>query len=356
MEQLIKKVLESTKTTIVLSIIIIALLPFCLETFVYNFECLAGYLYGTGVDNKGKLLTVILTTIGGLGALWGLCLNNQRLKQQIRQVNEQVRQNNIAIQNSNDKRFGEAIGYLNDDNEGIAIGGVYALYQLAKEDERYAPIITNIFCNYVNDNTDKQDKKSYQTILSLLFSKDNPFVFDKQYQFSNINFRATNLYCCADYVIFDRCAFYLVNVIGKKRVSVLDCNVKDTAFIDFSSVSVLSGDLIKTAIISNKLSNISLEFTTLSNVEIIVSHHLSSLIIDTEKVDNVHVYTYSIFMLSVSYFTSRYSHSKLSIHYVSQISDKRINSRISESNAIEFIKDDAVKSDKSYRLRAGLLD
>lgn len=36
---------------------------------------------------------------------------------------------------------------------------------------------------------------------------------------------------------------------------------------------------------------------------------------------------------------------------MSKISEKRIDSKISESNAIEFIKDDAVKSDKSYRQR-----
>lgn len=181
MKQLIKKVLASTKTTIVLSIIIIVLLLFCWERIVYDFECLAGYLYGTGADNKGKLLSTILTAIGGVCVIWGLYLNNKK-------VDEQTRQNNITVQNSNDKRFGEAIGYLNDANEGIVIGGVYALYQLAKGDSRYAPIITNIFCSYVNDNTDKQDKKSYQTILSLLFSKDNPFVFGKQVQFCNINF------------------------------------------------------------------------------------------------------------------------------------------------------------------------
>ena len=208
----VKKILASTKTTIVLSIIIIVLLPFCWERIVYDFECLAVYLYGTGIDNKGKLLTVILTTIGGLGALWGLWLNNQRLKQQIRQVNEQTRQNDIAIQNSNDKRFGEAIGYLNDDNEGIAIGGVYALYQLAKEDERYAPIITNIFYNYVIDNPENQDKKSYKTILSLLFSKDNPFIFDSEIRLQGITLNKEILY------------------LKNNRIKLLNCDIKSVTF------------------------------------------------------------------------------------------------------------------------------
>lgn len=349
--ELFKRILTSTKTAIVLSIIIIVLLFICKDIVVYKFETLASYFYGAGADNKGKLLTVILTTIGGLGALWGLWLNNQRLNQQIRQVNEQTRQNNIAVQNSNDKRFGEAIGYLNGDNEGIVTGGVYALYQLAKEDSRYAPIVTNIFCNYVNDNTDKQDKKSYQTILSLLFSKDNHLVFNKQPQFSNINFSYTTLFCHADDVRFDKCKFKAVNLIGEKGVVVADCNIEDTVFIDFNAVRFLSGNLKRSAIISNKLSNISLEVTTLSNAEIIVSNLLLNLIIDTDTVDNVRVYAYGISHLNVSNFSS--PHSKLSIHYVSQISEKNIDSIISESNAIEFIQDDEVKSDKSYRRRVG---
>ena len=185
MKQLIKKVLASTKTTIVLSIIIIVLLPFCWERIVYDFECLAGYLYGTSADNKGKLLSTILTAIGGICVIWGLWLNNKK-------VAEQTRQNNITVQNSNDKRFGEAIGYLNDANEGIVIGGVYALYQLAKEDSRYAPIITNIFLNYINDEKTKGMQTTIQAIFSLLFSKEKVFQIPRdRMSFKNLTIRAT---------------------------------------------------------------------------------------------------------------------------------------------------------------------
>ena len=104
MEKL-KKILASTKTTIILFIIILVLFLICKETVVYRFETLASYLYGTDADNKGKLLSTILTAIGGVCVIWGLWLNNKKVNQQIRQVNEQVRQNDIAIQNSNDKRF-----------------------------------------------------------------------------------------------------------------------------------------------------------------------------------------------------------------------------------------------------------
>ncbi|CDC00037.1 unknown [Bacteroides sp. CAG:443] len=65
MEKL-KKILASTKTTIILFIIILVLSLICKETVVYRFETLASYLYGTDADNKGKLLSTILTAIGGV--------------------------------------------------------------------------------------------------------------------------------------------------------------------------------------------------------------------------------------------------------------------------------------------------
>lgn len=217
MKQLIKKVLASTKTTIVLSILFVIF-------FAIDFEIIASYLYGDeNPSNKGQLFGTALTAIGGICVIWGLWLNNKK-------VNEQTRQNNITVQNSNDKRFGEAIGYLNDDNEGIAIGGIYALYQLAKEDERYAPIITNIFYNYVNDNTDKQDKKSYQTILSLLFSKDNHFVFEGEIKFQDITLIKETLYLNNSRIKFFNCNIQNVTFKYGKTIDIESSRVDSSSF------------------------------------------------------------------------------------------------------------------------------
>lgn len=348
-----KKVLESKKTTIVLSIIIIVLLPFCWKTIVYNFECLAGYLYGTGVDNKGKLLTVILTTIGGLGALWGLWLNNQRLNQQIRQVNEQVRQNNIAIQNSNDKRFGEAIGYLNDDNEGIAIGGVYALYQLAKEDERYAPIITNIFCNYVNDNTDKQDKKSYKTILSLLFSKDNPFVFGKIRTFRNLKFDDTILYCNHLKIEFIKCSFFSSIILDGDKIDLIECSIKDSYILDFSSVLISRSNCDKIKIISNKYSYIHFTDNILNSIEIIVSK-IQTLLLLYGSVSKMNVYSDYIEEIFIEDSKEETFVSELIIHYVSSIKNIFVNGNSNiDRSQFNIIRESAMKSDKTYRQIVG---
>lgn len=97
--------------------------------------------------------------------------------------------------------------------------------------------------------------------------------------------------------------------------------------------------------------NIYLGANKLSNIDVIINNSLRSLLISTNMINNVQVYADSIYWLTVDHFSLESPHSKLSIHYVSKISEKRIDSKISESNAIEFIKDDAVKNDKSYRQR-----
>lgn len=71
------------------------------------------------------MLATYLSIIGGACVIYGLYLNN-------RKIGEQTRQNNIAEKTNIDKRFGDAVGYLNSDNDGIAIGGAYALFQIAK--------------------------------------------------------------------------------------------------------------------------------------------------------------------------------------------------------------------------------
>lgn len=350
MKQLIKKVLESTKTTIVLSTIIIILLPFCWETIVYNFECLAGYLYGTGADNKGKLLSTILTAIGGICVIWGLYLNNKK-------VDEQTRQNDIAVQNSNDKRFGEAIGYLNDANEGIAIGGAYALYQLAKEDSRYAPIITNIFYNYVNDNTDKQDKKSYQTILSLLFSKDNPFVFDGEPQYENIVFEDIIMYSKVAEIKFLNCKFINnANIKGSGRIYLYNCTIKYSTFVDFNNVGTFGGKYSNWTIISKKRSFIHIIANELCYSKILIKN-VNYLELDIKLFNNVDIYSNYIYDLQLQNILQKDISSKLKIHYVSKIEKKTIkDTNTLKNGAIEFIKDDAMKSDSFYRQKAGFED
>jgi len=266
-----------TKFSVIELILLIILLLFLL---CYHYEDIANYFYGTDNDSKGKLLSTILTAIGGICVIIGLYLNNKKLTQQIRQVNEQVRQNDISVHNSNDKRFGETIGYLNNDNEGIVIGGIYALYQLAKEDSRYAPIITNILYSYINNNLDKQNKQSYKTIISLLFSKENPFVFDGKIEFSNITFVKNK--------------FYFKN----NHIKLIDCNIQDVTFIncknidiEYSNLDNVSFENNTTICISNsKITNDMSILGDTINVILFNKNHIFDSSIFARSIESLHIY------------------------------------------------------------------
>lgn len=347
MKQLIKKVLESKKTTIVLLILLFILL---ILLFIINFETIANYFYGDeNLSNKGQLLGTALTAIGGICVIWGLYLNNKK-------VAEQTRQNDISVQNNNDKRFGEAIGYLNDNNEGIAIGGVYALYQLAKEDSRYIPIISNIFLNYVNDNISKQSKKSYQTILSLLFSKDNLFVFDGVPQYKNIVFGDINMYSKIAEIKFSHCTFRDANIKGVGEVYLNDCTIQNSTFVDFDYIGTFEGEYSNWTIISKKKSFIHIIADKLYYSRIIIKN-ISYLELDVKSFNNVDIYSNYIYDLQLRQLLPKYNSSKLEVHYVSKI-EKQVIYDVNawENGVIKYIKDDAMESDSLYRQKAGFDD
>lgn len=278
-------------------IIILSLFLLC-----YHYEGIASYFYGSDIDNKGKLLSTILTAIGGICVIWGLYLNNKKLTQQIRQVNEQVRQNDISVQNSNDKRFGEAIGYLNSDNEGIVIGGIYALYQLAKEDKRYAPIITNIFCNYVNENTSTQYKKSYQTILNLLFSIDNPFIFENIVDFNGIQFKNKILHCNRAIIRFTKCTFDVVSIKNTNILRLSHCNLCSVSITECYELYIRNTQSTYSLLLESKNTKIiDIWESNIGNMDIYTdTSNIKHLEITDCKLNNlIQVYVYSIMNLTI---------------------------------------------------------
>ncbi len=345
---------QSYKILIIsLSIIITILLFICWETIVCEFELFAKYLYGTDADNKGKLLTIILTSIGGLGALWGLWLNNQKLNQQVRQVNEQVRQNDIVVQNANDKRFVEAIGYLNSDNDGIAIGGVYALYQLAKEDERYAPIITDIFCNYLRA-IEKKETQIFHTIISLLFSENNPFVSDKELVFSNLEFKDTpQMYCTRCNIKFEQCTFNSVSLIGNNSLHLCNCSARNFFVANFENVTIHKGRYFKINIGNSLNSNIEIVADVLSKSNIYVTD-ITYLLIDVNSIEDVNVNTNTAEAVYINNLTKEQISSNLFFHYTSEIKKIYIdNELVINRDGLNIMYDDLMRRDRIYRWMVG---
>lgn len=211
---------------------------------ILKYQTIACWMYGNSDEANGKLMTLIISVIGGFCVLWGLELNGRRVK-------EQTRQNDIAVQNNNDKRFGEAIGYMNSDNDGIVTGGIYALYQLAKEDKRYVPLVANIFVDYVNTNS---KNKGSTIILDLIFSKEESgsvwgtYIFN----FKNLDLDSRILYCNNYSVNFYDCSFYSLSIVGDDCISFNMCNLSAVYILKFKSISILSGNMKYSKIAGNK--------------------------------------------------------------------------------------------------------
>ncbi|VVH62731.1 hypothetical protein BSPWISOX_563, partial [uncultured Gammaproteobacteria bacterium] len=123
----------------------------------------------------------------GLIAIIGLILFYERLKnqgEQVRiqgkQVRNQGKQIQIQIKQRVDERFNSAINLLGSSETSARTGAVYALHELALEEEKYRQQIVQILCSHIRSKTNEQEyKKNHeerpsneiQTTLNLLFKK-----------------------------------------------------------------------------------------------------------------------------------------------------------------------------------------
>lgn len=219
--------METFKKIIIKFSIVIFLIGIIL-VFVF-FQSIAEFLFNSG-DPNGEFVKVILSVFGGLGLFYGLWINSQRIKAQNKQNKLVEDRNQDQKSYDADKRFGEAIGYLGDSNTSIVLGGIYSLYQLAKEDDRYKPIVAGLFTSYIRENSGilyhKLDKErlinrsfvkakppiQIETIISLLFSNNN--CFNGEFlDLSNSTIKNAKFYgevrnCSFDSSLLTDCIFY----------------------------------------------------------------------------------------------------------------------------------------------------
>jgi len=256
----------ATFKNIIIKISIIIFLIGIILVFVF-FQSIAEFLFNSGNPN-GEFVKVILSVFGGLGLFYGLWINSQRIKAQNKQ-NELVEGRNQDQKSYDaDKRFGEAIGYLGSDNTSIVLGGIYSLYQLAKEDKRYKPIVAGLFTSYLQDKSEQlyeltDNEKTelrkmniapiiIRTIVDLLFNSEKVFTGIKlnlsSVLFKHIVFNDDVCYCNFNYCEFINCTFnsnlidcsFEISEIanctfGNKESKILKCNfwgsnIKDITF------------------------------------------------------------------------------------------------------------------------------
>lgn len=239
----LKRLLRSTMLTIVLIVLNVILLG----TFIVLDDSVAASLFG--VENpkaKGELLSLYLTAIGGCAVIYGLWLTYMK-------IGEQMRQNTIADKSNNDTRFGEAIGYLNNDNMGIAIGGAYTLYQLAKDDVRYVPIVANIFSEYLAVNSKNSNKnRVINTIINLLLHTGYSIFSSLKLEFHDTNFNYTEFKNISN-VVFTKCTFDTNRMLLVKNCVFNECNIKSCFFGECEDLDLYANDITFSSIVNKSI-------------------------------------------------------------------------------------------------------
>ncbi len=125
---------------LILSVVCIVLI----YLLVYYFSFLSQFFEK---DNaSGELFKVVLTTIGGIGALIALYYAARRVQ---------------AMEKGNvDTRFNNAVGHLGSENPTVILGAVHALHQISIKHKSYTQVIHNLFCSYLRENSAKFYEKS----------------------------------------------------------------------------------------------------------------------------------------------------------------------------------------------------
>lgn len=290
-------------------IIIMSLFVVMTILFIAHFNDIACHFYGVTKEANGQLLTVLLTAIGGGAVIYGLYLNNKRLREQSRQNDIAKRQADAATDNNNDKRFGDAIGYLGSDNTSVVLGGIYTLYQLAKEDSRYIPLVNNLYSGYLKDKSsqfytdDKYKTKPpvvIQAVIDIYFN-DNSIFKDELIDLSNVTlsiidfnsvvnnclFKNAKLTCCNFNKGLNNCDFEFAKIKsssfknGVHKCSFRLTDIKKCNFKDIDAKYVLSDCLFSFM----NMEEITFEGNCINNMTLHIDT-AKSCVFDIERIEN----------------------------------------------------------------------
>jgi uncharacterized protein YjbI with pentapeptide repeats len=147
------------------SIIILYIIPYIIIIALYSNKL---------IDTESKItLTSFGSGLGGLIAIIGLYFFYQRLEKQQKQIDIQINQRV-------DDRFNSAISLLGSSETSARTGAIYALYELAIEEEKYRSQIAQILCSHIRSKTNETEYKDthserpsneIQTTIDLLFKE-----------------------------------------------------------------------------------------------------------------------------------------------------------------------------------------
>ena len=139
----------------------------------YIFIFIALYFIGL-IDKESKItFTSFGSGLGGLIVIIGLYFFYQRLEKQQKQIDIQINQRV-------DERFNSAINLLGSNETSARTGAIYALHELAIEEEKYRRQIAQILCSHIRSKTNEAEYKEthskrpsneIQTTIDLLFKE-----------------------------------------------------------------------------------------------------------------------------------------------------------------------------------------
>ncbi|CAC9485519.1 hypothetical protein [uncultured Gammaproteobacteria bacterium] len=140
----------------------------------YIFIFIALYFIGL-IDKESKItFTSFGSGLGGLIVIIGLYFFYQRLEKQQKQIDIQINQRV-------DERFNSAINLLGSNETSARTGAIYALHELAIEEEKYRRQIAQILCSHIRSKTNEAEYKEthskrpsneIQTTIDLLFKEE----------------------------------------------------------------------------------------------------------------------------------------------------------------------------------------
>ena len=123
------------------SIIVLYIVP-------YIVIFIALYFIGL-IDKESKItFTSFGSGLGGLIVIIGLYFFYQRLEKQQKQIDIQINQRV-------DERFNSAISLLGSSETSARTGAIYALHELAIEEEKYRSQIAQILCSHIRSKTNE---------------------------------------------------------------------------------------------------------------------------------------------------------------------------------------------------------
>lgn len=215
-------------------VLLVLFLTSSLILILIFFNSLSSFLF-TSENRNGELVKIVLSIIGGFGLFYGLWINSKRIKEQSRQNNISENRNNDQRSYDADKRFGEAIGYLGSGNTTIVLGGIYALHQLATEDNRYISIVAGLFTSFIKDKS----KLLYEKIkleVSDTESKNESKIPIEISTIINLLFLYSDIY---KGIQFDLSFSYLKNIIFYDEIK--NCIFSNSTLINCEFRSDVSG-------------------------------------------------------------------------------------------------------------------